>query len=235
MAASSLGRIAAAGANHVQVQALEDVSITITHGDRVALIGGNGAGKSTLLRVMAGIYEPTSGAVSLEGQAATLFDSGLGTDPEGSGYENIMLRGLYLGLSKAEIKRKTVEIADFTGLGAFLGLPLRTYSSGMQARLAFAISTCIEPEVLLLDEGIGAGDAAFLEKAKARIDALVVRAGIVVLASHSEELVRQFCTEAVLLNQGRIVVAGPIESVLERYHESSSAGEPAAAGRVSAA
>jgi ABC-2 type transport system ATP-binding protein/lipopolysaccharide transport system ATP-binding protein len=217
MAAGSGGRIGTDGASHVVVRGLHGVSAEIAHGERVALVGRNGAGKTTLLRVMAGIYEPVGGTAMIDGKVAPLFDVGLGMDPESSGYENILLRGLYLGLSRAEIRAKADEIAAFTELGPFLNLPLRTYSAGMQTRLAFAVSTSIDPEILLLDEGVGAGDAAFLEKAKHRLDAVVARAGILVVASHSEVLVRRLCTKAILLDQGSIVAMGPIDEVLERY------------------
>jgi ABC-2 type transport system ATP-binding protein/lipopolysaccharide transport system ATP-binding protein len=217
MAAGSGGRIGTDGASHVVVRGLQDVSAEVAHGERVALVGRNGAGKTTLLRVMAGIYEPVGGTAMIDGKVAPLFDVGLGMDPESSGYENILLRGLYLGLSRAEIRAKADEIAAFTELGPFLNLPLRTYSAGMQTRLAFAVSTSIDPEILLLDEGVGAGDAAFLEKAKHRLDAVVARAGILVVASHSEVLVRRLCTKAILLDQGSIVAMGPIEEVLDRY------------------
>jgi len=217
MAAGSRGRIGTDGASHVVVRGLRDVTAEVEHGDRVALIGRNGAGKTTLLRVMAGIYEPIAGTALIEGKVAPLFDVGLGMDPESSGYENILLRGLYLGLSKAEIRARADEIAEFTELGSFLNLPLRTYSAGMHTRLAFAVSTCIDPEILLLDEGVGAGDAQFLEKAKRRLDGVVARAGILVVASHSESLVRQLCTRAILLDQGSVVATGPVEEVLERY------------------
>jgi ABC-2 type transport system ATP-binding protein/lipopolysaccharide transport system ATP-binding protein len=217
MAAGSGRRIGTDGASHVVVRGLADVTAEIAHGDRVALIGRNGAGKTTLLRVMAGIYEPTAGLAIIDGKVAPLFDVGLGMDPESSGYENILLRGLYLGLSRAEIRAKADEIAEFTELGPFLSLPLRTYSAGMQARLSFAVSTCIDPEILLLDEAIGAGDASFLEKARQRLDGFVARAGILVLASHAEGLVRQLCTTAILLDQGGLVAMGPIDEVLERY------------------
>jgi ABC-2 type transport system ATP-binding protein/lipopolysaccharide transport system ATP-binding protein len=217
MAAGSGGRIGTDGASHVVVRGLQDVSAEVAHGERVALVGRNGAGKTTLLRVMAGIYEPVGGTAMIDGKVAPLFDVGLGMDPESSGYENILLRGLYLGLSRAEIRAKADEIAAFTELGPFLNLPLRTYSAGMQTRLAFAVSTSIDPEILLLDEGVGAGDAAFLEKAKHRLDAVVARAGILVVASHSEVLVRRLCSKAILLDQGSIVAMGPIEEVLDRY------------------
>jgi homopolymeric O-antigen transport system ATP-binding protein len=203
------------------VRGLHEVTAEIAHGERIALIGRNGAGKTTMLRVMAGIYEPIAGIATVEGRVAPLFDVGLGMDPESSGYENILLRGLYLGLSRAEIRAKADEIAEFTELGSFLGLPLRTYSAGMQARLSFAVSTCVAPEILLLDEGIGVGDAAFLEKAKQRLNAFVARAGILVLASHSDALVRQLCTKAFLLDQGHIVAEGPVDDVLTRYRRAT--------------
>src|SRR5262249_11458187 len=152
----------------VIVQALDNVSIGIEHGARLGIVGPNGAGKTTLLRVLAGIYEPTAGSASIEGRVVPLFDVALGMDPESTGFENIKLRGLFLGMTPQQIRARTEEIAEFTELGSFLDMPLRTYSAGMQARLAFAVSTCIEPEILLLDEGIGTGDAAFIEKAKKR-------------------------------------------------------------------
>jgi ABC-type polysaccharide/polyol phosphate transport system ATPase subunit len=200
------------------IRALNGVSVNIEHGDRVGLIGRNGAGKTTLLRVMAGIYEPPSGTVEIEGRVAPLFDIGMGMDPESSGYENILLRGLYLGLRKAEIRAKVDEIADFTELGEFLEMPLRTYSAGMFARLAFAISTSIDPEILLLDEGIGAGDDVFLEKAKQRLDALINRARILVLASHSDLLIRKLCNRAILMENGQVDASGSTDEMLERYH-----------------
>jgi ABC-2 type transport system ATP-binding protein len=226
LAAAGRGRIGTSEANHVVIRALDGVSVKIEHGDRVGLIGRNGAGKTTLLRVMAGIYEPPSGTVEVEGRVAPLFDIGMGMDPESSGYENILLRGLFLGLRKAEIRAKVDEIADFTELGEFLEMPLRTYSAGMFARLAFAISTSIDPEILLLDEGIGAGDEAFLEKAKQRLDALINRARILVLASHSDELVRKLCNRAILMENGRVVTSGPTDEMLERYHQEASASAP---------
>jgi ABC-2 type transport system ATP-binding protein len=221
LTAAGRGRIATGEANHLVVRALDGVSFNIEHGERVGLIGRNGAGKTTLLRVMAGIYEPPSGTIEVEGRVAPLFDIGMGMDPESSGYENILLRGLYLGLRKAEIRAKVNEIADFTELGEFLEMPLRTYSAGMFARLAFAISTSIDPEILLLDEGIGAGDDVFLEKAKQRLDALINRARILVLASHSDELVRKLCNRAILMENGRVVESGPTDEMLERYHQKS--------------
>ncbi len=211
--------IGADARNHVTVQALDDICLTLKHGDRLGLVGHNGSGKTTLLRVMAGIYEPTRGRVIVEGKIAPIFDLGIGMDPEASGYENIRLRGLYLGLSRAEIRAVTGEIAQFAELGSFLEMPIRTYSAGMHARLAFAISTCIKPEILLLDESIAAGDAAFLEKAKRQLEKFVTHAGIFVLASHSESIIREYCSKALLLEHGRMLAAGSVDEVFARYKQ----------------
>jgi ABC-2 type transport system ATP-binding protein len=203
VSATTGGRIARDGGNHLSIHALDHVSAQFDHGDRVALVGHNGAGKTTLLRVMAGIYEPVEGTVEVVGRVAPLFD--------------ISLRGMFLGLTKAQILAQSEEIADFTELGSFLDMPMRTYSAGMYARVAFAVSTCIRPEILLLDEGIGAGDAAFMEKAQKRVDELVQGAGIFVLASHTESFVRQTCNKAILLDHGRVALIGSVEEVFARY------------------
>jgi ABC-type polysaccharide/polyol phosphate transport system ATPase subunit len=227
MAATTGGRIGS-DANHVVIQALDQVSLKFSDGDRVALIGHNGAGKTTLLRVLAGIYEPRIGSVRIEGRVTPMFDINLGIDPESTGYENIVLRGLYLGLTRKEILARRDSVAEFTELGAFLDIPVRTYSAGMQARLAFAMATCIEPEILLLDEGIGAGDASFLEKANDRLDHFIKKAGILVLASHSVDLVRRLCNLAILMEHGRMVWSGSIEEGLSVYHERHTAALSAA-------
>ena len=210
------------------VRALDNVSLHLRHGDRVGLIGHNGAGKTTLLRAMAGIYEPEEGRVAIDGHVAPLFDIALGMDPESTGRENITLRGLYLGMSPVEIGQKLDEIAEFTELGSFLDLPMRTYSAGMRIRLAFAIVTSIKPDILLLDEGIGAGDAAFLAKAQERLTEFLGSAGIVVLASHSDHLVKSLCTRCVLLNHGKVISQGETEDMLKEYEslKRSSAAEP---------
>jgi ABC-type polysaccharide/polyol phosphate transport system ATPase subunit len=218
VSATTGGRIASDGGNNLSIHALDGITMSVAHGDRIGLIGHNGAGKTTLLRVMAGIYEPVAGTATVAGKVAPLFDINLGMDPDLSGYENIQLRGMFLGLGRAQVQARMEEIAAFTELGSYLDMPLRTYSAGMRARLAFAVSTSIEPEILLLDEGIGAGDAAFLEKASARIDEFVRSAGIFVLASHSESFVRETCNKAVLLDHGRIAFAGPVEEAIARYH-----------------
>ena len=220
------------------VQALEDVTLHFRHGDRIGLIGRNGAGKTTLLRVLAGIYEPGVGTVRVEGHVAPLFDLSLGMDPEGTGYENIVLRGLFLGMRRADIEARVEEIAAFTELGNFLELPIRTYSVGMRLRLAFAVSTSFHPDILLLDEGIGAGDASFLEKVNRRLQEFTSKATIIVVASHSERLVEQMCSNAVLMEQGRVVAFSSTSEVLELYRDRTSgngaARDPQRVGRGSA-
>lgn len=219
ISATTGGRIEAASESGKikVVRALDGVSLALAHGDRVGLVGHNGAGKTTLLRVLAGIYEPTMGTARIDGHTAPLFDVALGMDPESTGYENIVLRGLFLGLSRREIDERVEEIAEFTELGEFLKLPIRTYSAGMRMRLAFAVSTSIDPDILLLDEGIGAGDAAFLEKAQQRLREFTEKAAIIVLASHSDSLVRQMCEKAVLMEHGRVLRMGATEEVLDAY------------------
>lgn len=208
------GRIGSDVRSRACIEALRDIDVGIAHGERVALVGHNGAGKTTLLRVLAGIYVPQAGRVAVSGKIAPLFDIGLGMDGEASGYDNIRLRGLYLGLSRRQIESRIDEIADFTELGGFLDMPIRTYSAGMQTRLSFAICTSVDPDVLLLDEGILAGDAAFMAKAQARLAAFVARAGILVLASHSDSLLASLCTRALRLEHGRLVADGPLHEVL---------------------
>lgn len=211
------GRVGRDDGNRTIVQAIDRLSLDIRHGDRVALLGHNGAGKSTLLKVLAGIYEPQSGDIGVEGRVAPVFDLSLGLDPDSTGYENIRLRGLYLGLSRAQMIEKTDEIAEFTGLGEFLDMPLRTYSSGMQARLAFAVSTSIDPDILLLDESVGTGDAEFSKKARKRVTELIDRSGILVFATHAVELAERFCNKALLMEKGAMVRYGPIRDVMDAH------------------
>jgi ABC-type polysaccharide/polyol phosphate transport system ATPase subunit len=201
------------------VQALDGVTLSFRQGDRIGLVGHNGAGKTTLLRVLAGIYEPTTGIAKIDGHTAPLFDVALGMDPESTGYENIVLRGLYLGLTRKEIDARVDEIAEFTELGDFLSLPIRTYSTGMRTRLAFAVSTSIEPDILLLDEGIGAGDASFLKKAGKRLQEFTEKAAIIVLASHSEALIKRMCDTAVRMESGRVLQVGTTDEVLGEYRK----------------
>jgi ABC-type polysaccharide/polyol phosphate transport system ATPase subunit len=201
----------------ITVRALDQVTLNFEHGDRVGLVGHNGAGKSTLLRVLAGVYEPTSGRIAMDGSVSPLFNSSPGLDPEDTGYENIMTCGLFLGMTRDEIVRKTPDIEQFSELGEYLSLPCKTYSSGMLTRLGFAIATAIDPEILILDEGLGAGDARFAERAGKRIDSLVARSSIMVLASHANSLIESMCNKAVLMDSGCIKAVGPVGEVLETY------------------
>ena len=219
MAATTGGRIGSDKRHAVVVQALDNVTLNIEHGDRVGLIGKNGAGKSTLLRVMAGVYEPSSGTIRRNGRVAPIFSNTLGIDRENTGYENIIMRGLLLGFSREDIQSKVEEIATFTELGDFLNMPTHTYSDGMLMRLAFAVSTSIEPEILLLDEGIGAGDASFLKKAHARFQKLIESTGVLVLASHSESLLRRLCNKAIYLERGQVIAEGTLDEILEEYNK----------------
>jgi ABC-2 type transport system ATP-binding protein/lipopolysaccharide transport system ATP-binding protein len=212
------GRIQADDESHVSVVALRDVSLTLNDGDRLGLVGHNGAGKSTLLRVLSGVYEPPVGRAEITGSVSSLTDIMMGMDPEATGYENIMLRSIFLGVSFAQARRNIADIEDFTGLGNFLNLPMRTYSSGMTVRLAFAISTVVTPEILIMDEVISAGDAAFFEKAEARLNRMIGSTSILVIASHSDETVRRMCNLAGLMRGGSLQAIGPVDDVLELYH-----------------
>ncbi|HYG89665.1 MAG TPA: ABC transporter ATP-binding protein [Azospirillum sp.] len=204
--------------HRVFVQALNQVSIKLEHGDRVGLIGGNGAGKTTLLRTMAGVYEPTGGRIRVEGQVTPLFDLSIGFDGDASGYDNIRMRAAYLGVPRAEIERRMDDIAAFTELGDHLALPVRTYSAGMMLRLAFGAATAVDAEILLMDEWIAVSDAQFLEKAERRAEEFVSRASILVVASHVESVLHRLCNKLLWLDSGRIVMMGPVEDVLAHYH-----------------
>ncbi|MGH3909618.1 MAG: galactan export ABC transporter ATP-binding subunit Wzt/RfbE [Pseudonocardiaceae bacterium] len=199
------------------IEALRNITLSLRDGDRVGLIGHNGAGKSTLLRLLSGIYEPTRGNSLIVGKVAPVFDLGVGMDPEISGYENIIIRGLFLGMTRKQMEARTSEIAEFTELGDYLSMPLRTYSTGMRVRLALGVVTSIDPEILLLDEGIGAVDSAFLEKARDRLTALVERSGILVFASHSDEFLIELCSSGIWLDHGEIHQQGDLRSVLSHY------------------
>lgn len=218
------GAIGRNSSNVVVVEALRDVNLHLREGDRVGLVGHNGAGKSTLLRLLSGIYEPTRGAAEVHGRVAPVFDLGVGMDPEISGYENIVIRGLFLGQTRRQMKAKIDEIAEFSELGDYLSMPLRTYSTGMRVRLALGVVTSIEPEILLLDEGIGAVDAAFMAKARERLQDMVKRSGILVFASHSNDFLAQLCNTALWIDHGEVRQAGLVDEVVEAY-EGPEAGE----------
>lgn len=218
------GQIGAGEAGRIVVKALDGVSFEIFEGDRVGLVGHNGSGKTTLLRTLAGIYEPASGAIQANGRVFPLFDLQLGMDPDATGLENIWMRGKMLGLTTKEIKDALDDIADFTELGDYLYMPIRTYSAGMAVRLAFAISTAIIPEILVLDEMIGTGDATFLSRADARLKTFLSRTGILVIASHSMRILRQWCNKGLLLEHGKMVAYGPLEDVVAMYQSKCGLG-----------
>ena len=221
---SSAGKIGRDARDQVVIEALNDISLSLMVGDRLALIGANGAGKTTLLRTIAGIYEPVRGEVTTHGRISPMLDISLGIDADLDGYDNIRTRALLLGLSPSAIELRLPEIAEFTGLGDYLDMPVRTYSAGMILRLSFAVATCFEPEILLMDESILAGDAHFLSKAEARIQAFIERASVLVLASHNLELSSRWCTKGIWLAQGRIREFGPIDSVITKYTQFVSEG-----------
>jgi ABC-2 type transport system ATP-binding protein/lipopolysaccharide transport system ATP-binding protein len=215
----SAGKIGREANDQVVVEALRDVSFALEAGERLALIGANGAGKTTLLRAIAGIYEPIQGRVVTRGRISPMFDINLGIDADLSGFDNIRLRALLLGLMPAEIERRLPEIVEFTELGDYLDMPVRTYSAGMILRLSFAVATCFDPEILLMDEWILAGDAHFMGKADVRVQRFVERARVMVLASHNLELCRRWCTKGIWLDQGSIREFGPIDQVIRRYQD----------------
>lgn len=200
--------------HRIVVAALRDLTFAIRPGERVALVGGNGAGKTTLLRTLAGIYEPVAGRLEVTGSVGSLIDPAAGMDPEATGRENIVLRGLFLGLSDAVCTQMAEEAGRFSGLGEFLDVPIRTYSAGMSVRLSFAAATLMNPQILLMDEWFLAGDADFIARASARLETLVTGADILVLATHDMGIVRRWCTRAIRLEGGRIVADGPVSEVV---------------------
>jgi ABC-2 type transport system ATP-binding protein len=210
------GRFETSG-SHIIVDALKDVSFEAHDGDRIALIGNNGSGKSTLLRLLSDVYPVSSGRVKVVGEVSPMFDPMLGMSMDATGMENIRICGRLWGLSPVQIKNSVDEIAEFTELGDYLNVPVRTYSTGMLLRLAFAIATVRDPEILLLDEVVGVGDAAFFEKAFNRLQDVIHRSQILFLASHADEMLRQICNKALWLNQGNLVQYGDFESVLAAY------------------
>lgn len=206
-------------ATNYRIEALKGINLEINQGERVGLIGLNGAGKSTLLKVMADIYPPTAGLVSIKGHVCPMFEFATGFEMNQSGWDNIRIRGLLLGMSADAIEEKLPEIAAFTELGNFLDYPVRTYSSGMFIRLAFAVSTSINPEILLIDEVMGAGDISFAEKAKRRMFEFMEQGKILVFTTHNFNLLNDFCTRTVWLHKGQIVADGATDEIVKRYNE----------------
>jgi lipopolysaccharide transport system ATP-binding protein len=203
--AATGGTLARDSADRVVVRALDDVSFVLREGDRVGLVGHNGSGKSTLLRVLAGAYEPVGGGLTITGRVAAMLSIGLGMEMEATGYENIYMQAAILGFRRREIDGLVADIAEFTELGDYLEMPMRTYSSGMVMRLAFAVSTCVSADILLMDEWLSVGDSEFSERAQGRLRALVGKARVLVLASHDANLVRANCNRVLRLEHGRLI------------------------------
>jgi len=231
---SSGGKLRQDAGSKVIVRALQDISLKLEAGERIGLVGRNGAGKSTMLRLMAGIYSPTKGTVTTSGSVSVVLGGGIGLSDDVTGFEAIEYGCRLMGLRGAEIEKAREQIVDFCELGEYLSMPMRTYSSGMKVRLSFGIATSFRQDILLLDEVIGAGDAHFIEKAKKRAIEFMDNSSIVVLASHSDDIIRTICTRAVLLDAGEIIVSGAVEEVLNIYHQglldSSTQPEPEEGG-----
>ena len=209
------GRLGGEPGRGLAVRALDDVSLSFRHGDRVGVVGRNGAGKTTLLRVLAGVYEPEVGDAWRLGRTAALLNVFVGFDDDASGRENIMTRGLLAGLGPEEIRARLGAVAEFSELGGYLEMPVNTYSTGMRFRLGFAVCTAFDPDILLMDEWLAVGDRPFLEKARGWLEAFAERVGILVLVSQDAALLRRVCTTAVVLDAGRVEAVGPVADVLE--------------------
>jgi homopolymeric O-antigen transport system ATP-binding protein len=218
------GNIGKDARDRLSVLALSDVNLDIRHGDRLALVGVNGAGKTTLLKVLAGIYEPTRGAVHARGRVSALLTATVGLDAEATGRENIVMRGMFMDVHPRRMRAHIDEIAEFTELGYYIDMPVRTYSAGMLIRLCFAVATAFPPEILLMDEWLAAGDAGFLAKAHRRIEQFVAESSILVLASHAMPLLKEWCNRAILLDQGRIVASGSVDEIAAIYQTQNAIG-----------
>ena len=211
------GKLDADPNGRILVKALSDISFELHEGEKVALLGHNGAGKSTMLRALARVYSPTNGKAEIVGEIGSLIDISLGINPEATGRENVFIRGQLLGLTKQEVSVKFDEIVEFAELGDFMEMPVRTYSSGMHLRLAFAVSTVVRPEILLMDEWLSVGDADFQHKAEDRLRELVSETKILVIATHSRELVESVCNRVIWLEHGQIKMDGPVTEVAQAY------------------
>jgi len=199
------------------IDALKDINLTINSGDKIGIVGHNGAGKTTLLRVLSGIYSPSIGSVNIQGKVTSLLNIGLGINPDESGLENIKLRGLICGMSIDEIESSMDDIVNFSGLGDFIYLPFRSYSSGMQMRLAFAVATATYPEILILDEWLSLGDNNFQKKSFERMQSFTAKSDILILASHSRDALINNCNRIIWLEGGKIKADGPCEDLLNKY------------------
>lgn len=201
----------------VIVRALDDVSFRFVDGDRVGILGHNGAGKSTLLRVLSKVYEPTAGQVTISGKIGSLIDITLGVDPECTGLENIFLRAAYLGINKKQVKQNLEDIIEFSELGDFIDMPLRTYSTGMHLRLAFSVSTILRSDILLMDEWLSVGDENFRVKAEERMKSLVDNSSVLILASHSESLIKTMCNKVIWMEHGKVKACGEPDLICSNY------------------
>jgi lipopolysaccharide transport system ATP-binding protein len=217
MSVATGGQLGEDQQGRVIVRALEGLTFRLTDGDRVGLLGHNGAGKSTLLRLLSGVYTPTSGVARIEGEVGSLLDISLGIDHEATGRENIFIRGGLLGMTRMEVARKIDDIIEFSELGDFVDMPVRTYSTGMHLRLAFAVSTVVRPEILLMDEWLSVGDESFKHKAEARMSEVVQSTQILVIASHSRDLILHTCNRVIWLEHGRIRMDGDPVEVTSAY------------------
>lgn len=214
---ASFGRIARDAGDIPVVDALRGVSFELKEGDRLALVGRNGSGKTTLLKLCAGLILPDAGAALIQGSRASILNPGAGLDHEKTGVENVEMIGRLLGVSRAARKDLLDDVAEFTELGEFLDLPIRTYSSGMMVRLMFALATSVQRDILIVDEVIGAGDAHFVEKAAKRVRTMFERAKILLLATHAGEIASQLCNRAVWMDAGRSVMEGAPDEVWDAY------------------
>ncbi|MDK4724018.1 ABC transporter ATP-binding protein [Rhizobium sp. CNPSo 3968] len=216
------GSINSEGHGAVVVRGLDTINLELRQHDRIGLIGHNGSGKTTLLRVLTGVYVPTSGKIEIEGKCTSLINISLGIDPEATGRQNIFLRGALLGFRKEEMRSRLEEIEEFSELGGFLDMPVRTYSSGMQLRLAFSISTILQPEILIMDEWLATGDEGFKVKANKRLNELVEKTQILVIASHARELLEKNCNRVIWLEHGKVRIDGEPIEVLDAYFGASA-------------
>lgn len=215
--AATGGRLHAAQNGNVTVRALDDITLSIKPGERVALIGHNGSGKSSLLRLLNGVYRATSGEVDVVGQIGSLIDINIGVNPEATGMENIVMCGALLGIPRETIAKNLDAIVDFSELGNYIAMPVRTFSTGMQMRLMFSIATTMNPEILLMDEWLSVGDEQFTAKAEKRLAQIVTTADILVLASHSRRMVLRTCNRAIWLEHGKIKADGEARAVADLY------------------
>jgi lipopolysaccharide transport system ATP-binding protein len=203
--------------NHSTYRALKNINLSLTIGDRVGLLGQNGAGKSTLLKVLAKIYRPNSGSIHIKGKIASVFDASLGINHDATGYENIINLGMMKGFSKKQTEQIIPDVENFTELGDFLQKPVSTFSTGMQMKLVFAVATAFYPEIMLIDEIIGVGDHHFIERAMSRLDNAIERSHILVLTSHSNDIIKRFCNKVIVMHQGEIQFMGDVEPGIEFY------------------